>query len=226
MNKSLITTLPPKKSRYFASQTSLISCQVLIKQGSTKYPILTASLIEDMVEEEQRPDGNPVDLVGNMRAIIDQERARQGENFHAAWFLRSNLDLLSHAGAADQEKGLFFDDLRIAWGLVAWEALAEYHDTVYEETLIYVGVMQRFERLPEKKLQISPLGVVFLDAMAEAIGLEYTPGQDTFDLSLFDSWETMARIERGLVPQGHSYPLPTSQEVQMAITKSVDTHQE
>jgi hypothetical protein len=106
---------------------------------------------------------------------------------------------------------------------VAWDALAEYQDTVYEETLTYVGVMQRFERLQAKKLQVSPLGVAMLDAMAEAIGLEHTPGQNTFDLSLFDSVETMDRIESGQVSEGHSYPIPTSQEVKRAITKSVDT---
>ena len=191
-----------------------------------------------MGEKEYRPDGdqftersasdqafavgNSIDLVGNMRAIIAQERERQGGTFQAAWFLRSNLYSLFHAGAADQEKRLFFDDLHIAWGLVAWDALEGHQDTVYEETLTYVGVMQRFERLPEKKLHVGPLGVAMLDAMAEAIGLEHTPGQDTFDLSLFSSTEAMARIRRGQVPEGHMYPVPTCEEVKRAISTSTD----
>ncbi len=196
-----------------------------------------------MGEREHRPDeeqfvegsardqafafGNPVGLVGTIRAFVAQERARNGDQFNAAWFLRKELRSLFHAAPdSEQEKTLLFDDLHIAWGLVAWDALAEQQDTVYEETLIYTGVMQRFERLPDKKLKVSPVGVVMLDAMAAAIGLEHTPGQDTFDLSLFDSWETMARIERGLVPEGHSYPLPTSEEIQKAITTSGDTQLE
>jgi hypothetical protein len=216
--------------------------QVFIKQGSGKYFILAAKFIEDM-EKEYRPDGeqftersasdqafgigSSVDLVGNIRAFVDQERERQGGNFNAAWFLRSNLRSLYHAAPdTEQEKALFFDDLHIAWGLVAWDALEGHQDTVYGETQTYASVMQRFERLHDKKLQVSPLGVAMLDAMAEAIGLEHTPGQDTFDLSLFDSMETMARIDRGLVPEGHIYPLPTSQEVKMAFTKSVDTNQD
>jgi hypothetical protein len=197
----------------------------------------------DMVERDYRPDGeqftegsasnqaftagSSVDLVRNMRAFVDQARERQGGQFNAAWFLREKLQSLSHAtGATQDEKALFFDDLHIAWGLVAWDALAEYQDTVYEETLIYTGVMQRFERLPDKILQISPLGVIMLDAMAETLSLEHTPGQDTFNLSLFDSWETMVRVERGLVPKGHIYPLPTSEDVNSAITKSVNPRQD
>ena len=195
------------------------------------------------MEKEYRPDGeqfteksasdqafavgSSVDLVGNIRAFVEQERAKYRRQFNAAWFLRKEMRSLYHAAPdTEQEKALMFDDLLVAWGLVAWDALEGHQDTVYEETLIYVGVMQRFERLPDKKLHVSPLGVAMLDAMAEAIGLEHTQGQDTFDLSLFDSMETMDRIERGLVPEDHIYPLPTSQEVKMAITKSVDTSQE
>jgi hypothetical protein len=74
-------------------------------------------------------------------------------------------------------------------------------------------------------MQLSPLEVTLLDAMAEAIGIEHTPGQDTFDLSLFSSMEAMARIRSGQVPEGHMYPIPTSEEVKRAITKSVDTEQ-
>lgn len=168
--------------------------------------------------------GSSVDLAGNIRALVERERVNHGENFNAAWFLRKELRSLYHAtGDTKHEKALFFDDLHIAWGLVAWDELTEHQDTVYEETLIYVGVMQRFERLPEKRLHVSPVGVVFLDAMAEAIGLEHTLGQDTFDVSLFDSLETMERIDRGQVPEGHIYPVPTSEEVKRAITKSVET---
>jgi hypothetical protein len=206
------------------------------------YSILTAKFIEAMVEEEYRPDGeqftegsasdqaftlgNSVDLVGSLRAFVDQERERQGEHFNAAWFLRTEMRSLYHrTGDTEQEKGLFFDDLHIAWGLVAWDELEGYSDTVYGETQTYVSVMQSFERLRDKRLQVSPLGVALLDAMADAIGIEHTPGQDTFDLSLFSSIETMARIDRGPVPEGHMYPVPTSEEVKRAITKSVDIEQ-
>jgi hypothetical protein len=118
-------------------------------------------------------------------------------------------------------KGLFFDDLHIAWGLVAWDELEDYQDTVYSETQTYVSVMQSFGKVREGRMQLSPLGVTVLDAMAEAIGIEHTPGQDTFDLSLFSLTEAMARIRRGQVPQGHQYPVPTSDEVKRAITKVV-----
>ena len=69
-------------------------------------------------------------------------------------------------------------------------------------------------------MQLSPLGVTLLDAMAKAIGIEYAPGQDMFDLFLFSSTEAMARIRSGQVPVGHRYPAPTSDEVKRAITKS------
>jgi hypothetical protein len=120
-----------------------------------------------------------------------------------------------------QNKDLFFDDLHIAWGLVAWDELADYTDAVYGETRTYVSVMQSFGRVKGEKMQLSPFGVTLLDAMSEAIGIEHTPGQNTFDLSLFSSTEAMARIRRGQVPVGHQYPLPTNDEVKRAITKSV-----
>lgn len=120
------------------------------------------------------------------------------------------------------DKGLFFDDLHIAWGLVAWNELEGYQDTVYSETQTYLNVMQSFGRGREGRMQLSPLGVTLLDVMAEAIGIEHTTGQDTFDLSLFSSREAMARIRRGQVPEGHMYPVPTSGEVKRAITTSMD----
>jgi len=169
--------------------------------------------------------GNPVDLVGNIRALVEQERARQGENFNAAWFLRKEMRLIYETAPGQTEpldKGLFFDDLHIAWGLVAWDKLEGYRDTVYGETQTYLSVMQSFGRVQEGRMQLSPLGAALLDAMAEAIGIEHTPGQDTFDLSLFSSIEAMERIDRGQVPEGHMYPIPTSEEVKRVITKSVD----
>jgi hypothetical protein len=166
----------------------------------------------------------PIDLVGNIRTLVQQERAKRGEQFNAAWWLRQEMRYMMHAtiGQNDQqEKGLFLDDLHIAWGLVAWDELADYRDTVYGETRTYVSVMQSFGRLREKKMQLSPLGVTLLDAMAAAIGIEHTPGQNTFDLSLFSSTEAMARIRRGQVPVGYMYPVPTSDEVKRAITTVV-----
>lgn len=171
--------------------------------------------------------GTPVDLVGNIRALIDQERERQGENFNAAWFLRKQMrSLFDTSGDTEQEKSLFFDDLHIAWGLVAWNELEGYRDTVYGETQTYVDVMEDFGRIQEGRMQLNPLGVTLLDAMAEALEIpDYTLGQDTFELSLFSSMEAIARIRSGQVPVGHMYPVPTSEEVKGAITKSVDSEQ-
>ncbi len=167
----------------------------------------------------------PVDLVGNIRILLQQERAKQGKHFNAAWFLRKEMRTIMHTATRQNElgdKGLFFDDLHIAWGLVAWNELEGYRDTVYSETQTYLSVMQSFGRGGEGRMQLSLLGVTLLDAMAEAIGIEHTPGQDTFDLSLFSSREAMARIRRGQVPEGHMYPVPTSEEVKRAITTSKD----
>jgi len=167
----------------------------------------------------------PIDLVGNIRTLIQQERARQGKHFNTAWFLRKEMRTIMHTATGKNEpgdKGLFFDDLHIAWGLVAWNALEGYRDTVYSETQTFISVMQSFGRGREGRMQLSPLGVTLLDAMAEAIGIEHAPGQDTFDLSLFSTTEAMARIRRGQVPEGHMYPVPTSEEVKRAITTSND----
>jgi hypothetical protein len=167
----------------------------------------------------------PVDLVGNIRGLIQQERARQGEKFNAAWFLRKEMRSIMYDASGQNEpldKDLFFDDLHTAWGLVAWDELEGYRDTVYGETQGYLGAMRETGRIKGERIQLSPLGVVLLDAMAEAIGIEHTPGQDTFDLSLFSPREAMARVRRGQVPKGHMYPVPTSEEVKRAITTSVD----
>lgn len=167
----------------------------------------------------------PVDLVGNIRTLLQQERERQGKNLNAAWFLRKEMRSLMHTAPGLNElrdKGLFFDDLHIAWGLVAWDELEGHRDTVYRETRTYLGVMQGGGRIRERKMKLSPLGVTLLDAMAEAIGIEHLPGQNTFDLSLFSSTEAMARIQRGQVPEGHMYPVPTSEEVKRAISTSTD----
>ncbi|HYT42183.1 MAG TPA: hypothetical protein VEP90_07545, partial [Methylomirabilota bacterium] len=66
-----------------------------------------------MIEAGNRPDGeqfaegsasdqaftvgNPVDFAGNIKALVDQERERQGGHFNAAWFLRKEMRLLYHA---------------------------------------------------------------------------------------------------------------------------------
>jgi hypothetical protein len=166
----------------------------------------------------------PIDLVGSIRGFIEQEKASHSRSwvdryFNAAWFLRKEMRSIMYVSTGQnepEEKGLFFDDLHIAWGLVAWDKLEGYQDTVYEETQTYLGVMQSFGRVREGRMQLSPAGVTLLDAMSEAIGIEHTPGQDTFDLSLFRSTEAMARIERG------QNRLPTSEEVKRAISTSRD----
>jgi hypothetical protein len=165
--------------------------------------------------------GNPVDLEGNIRTLVEQARAEQGENFNAAWFLRKEMRSLFYTAGQNEpiEKGLFFDDLHIAWGLVAWDELEDYRYTVYSETQTYLSVMQTFGRVREGRMQLSPLGVTLLDAMAEAVGLEHAPGQDTFDLSFFQSTEAIARIESNQNPE------PTSEEIKRVITKSVDIEQ-
>ena len=90
-----------------------------------------------MAERDYRPDGeqftersasdqafavgSSVDLVGNIQSLRRPGTEQNKVNIlmlHG--FYEGNLQSLFHAAAdTEQEKGLFFDDLHIAWGLVA-----------------------------------------------------------------------------------------------------------
>ncbi len=160
----------------------------------------------------------PIDLVGNIRALVQQERASHRGEFNPAWWLRSEMkSLFELAGVkhAPQDMQQSIVDLRIAWQLVAYQQLEAYRDSVYSD-------IQTFGS-GRRSIKLDPLGVTLLDAMAEATGIKHTPGQDTFDISLFSGIEAMARIRRGQVPEGHKYPVPTSEEVKNAITPKKTT---
>ena len=156
--------------------------------------------------------GNPVDLVGNIRALVDQERAEQGEGFNAASWLRENISLMYHGTTpAEKDKQAFFFALRAAWDLVAYKELdGEHNNDVYMDINGYINVFK------SKTITLDPLGVSLLDAMAEALDIEHTPGHDTFDISLFSIQATMERIENGAVLYG-TYGSPSIEEVKRAL---------
>ncbi len=153
--------------------------------------------------------GNPVDLVGNIRAIVQQEQANRSEDFNPASWLRTNIDTMFQQVPGDErEKQAFFYKLRAAWDLVAYEELdGEHNDSVYTDIRGCTHVFR------SHTLTLSPLGVTLLDAMAEALDIpDHTPGQAEFDISLFSSSATMERIRKGAL-----YSSPSLDEVRRAI---------
>jgi hypothetical protein len=169
------------------------------------------------VEGGYRPDGeqfaersasdqaftvsNPLDLVGNIRALVAQAAAEQGKDFKGASWLRENISLMYHGSTrSEKDRQAFFFALRAAWDLVAYKELdGEYNNTVYNDISGYIRVFK------SRTLTLDPLGVSLLDAMAQALDIaDYTPGQDSFDISPFSIQATMERIEKGAL---YSSPL-------------------
>ncbi|SRR6266702_7170294 len=155
--------------------------------------------------------GNPIDLAGNIRAIVEQERANRSEDFNPASWLRGNMGVMFHEAVEQQqpeEKQEFFYALRAAWDLVAYEELdGEHSDSVYSDIRGCTHVFR------SHTLTLSPLGVTLLDAMGEALDIpDHTPGQAEFDISLFSSSATMERIRNGAL-----YRSPSLEEVRRAI---------
>ena len=166
----------------------------------------------------------PLDLVGNIRTFVEQERARRaryGEELNAAWFLRTEIDSIARFAVGrkePEEKVEFFDALRIAWQLRAYGELEPFRSRIYGDILTHSSIFG-------ESITLDPLGVTLLDAMAEAIGIEeHTPGQAKFDISLF-SEETMH--EKAVKDIEF---VPTTEEVRQAITpkpeKIIDTEQQ
>jgi len=150
--------------------------------------------------------GSPVDFAGNIRAIVQQEQANRSEDFNPASWLRGKIDVIFHE-AVPGEKQEFFYALRAAWDLVAYEQIdGEHNNTAYYDIRGCIPVFR------SHTLTLSPLGVTLLDAMAEALDIPYTPGQGTFDISLFSSAATMERIRKGAL-----YSSPSLDEVRRAI---------
>lgn len=156
--------------------------------------------------------GNSVDLVGNIRAFVEQARAEQGENFNPASWLRENISLMYYGTTpSEKDKQAFFFALRAAWDLVAYKELDDEHNNdVYMDINGYIHVFR------SNTITLDPLGVSLLDAMAQALDIEHMPGQDTFDISLFSIQATMERIEQGAVLYG-TYGSPSIEEVRRAI---------
>jgi hypothetical protein len=73
----------------------------------------------------------PINLVGNIRTLVRQERAQRTEHFNPAWWLRWKIDVIATEALRQQqpkEKLRFFDDLRVAWQLVAYEEVDGEHN--------------------------------------------------------------------------------------------------
>lgn len=163
--------------------------------------------------------GNPVNLVGNIRGLIDQERARRGEDFNAVMWLGGNLDSLASAAYSDsknvvlpsQEREIAEDKHTFVWGLRAAWYLRAYREVDGENNYaVYADIRGYSSAYQTSSITLSPLGVMFLDAMAEAVDIPHRPGQATFDLTPFKA----AAIEK--VMRGQK-PMPTLEEVRKAL---------
>ncbi len=154
--------------------------------------------------------GNPIDFAGNIRAIVEQERANRSEDFNPASWLRGKIDVIFHEAVHQEqpeEKQDFFYALRAAWDLVAYAELdGEHSESVYGDINGYINVSDTHT------VTLPPLGVTLLDAMAEALDIPHTPGQAEFDISLFSGSATMQRIRKGAL-----YSSPSLEEVRRAI---------
>lgn len=176
--------------------------------------------------------GEPVDLVGNIRAMVQQgraewERVGMGRDFNTAWFLRDSLSTVARHTFSQvrrlkalnpsfeeieglEEKQDFIDDVRVAWQLVAYEQLiGEKSNNVYTDI--------RTHRRGRSSITLSPLGVTLLDAMAEALDIPHRQGQAKFDVSLFSGQAAREKIRSGAQSLA-----PTVEEVKKALATSVD----
>lgn len=157
----------------------------------------------------------PVDLVGNIRTLVQQERARRTELFNPAWWLRGKIDTIvaeaTWRRGKQKEKQQFFDDLSVAWDLVAYEQIhGESNMDVFNNIRGYSGAYQT------TRVTLSPQGVTLLDAMAEALDIPHRPGQAKFDISLFSDQAVQERIQSEAPRLA-----PTAEEVKRAIATSV-----
>jgi hypothetical protein len=130
----------------------------------------------------------PVDLVGNMRALVNQARGerRRGE-FNAPLWLRGQIDSLfrskSASKIAPREIAALALDLRTAWDVVAYNAYPQDEDS---RNSINLHLRQYVLIHHTNSVTLTDqLAVQFLDAMAEATDIPHTSGETTFDLTPF-----------------------------------------
>ena len=132
----------------------------------------------------------PVDLVENMRSLIDQARAEsRGKEFNAPMWLRGQINSLFHENAvskiAPRELAGIALDLLTAWDVVAYDAYppeADVRDSINAHLRQYALIHNS-----NSVTLTDPLAVQFLDSMAEATDLPHKPGQTKFDLSPFEN---------------------------------------
>jgi len=142
--------------------------------------------------QEENALSSPFDLVGNIRALVEQERARYQEakarfeaasggeepDFNSAVWMRQKLVSMSRE-QTEQEAATMLYDLKTAWDVVAFPLYDEdSQDTAKTELSIYAAAYAR------TSVPLNPLGVQLLDAMAAAIDIpNYMPGQHDIELS-------------------------------------------
>jgi len=120
-----------------------------------------------------------------------------------------------HLRERQAEKHEFLWGLRVAWNVVAYEQMdGENNKGVYENISMFSKVYDT------TSVTLPPLGVTWLDAMAEALDIpDHTPGQATFDIYPFSQEATHERVWRREPPR----VLPTLEEVKKALAPKRET---
>lgn len=181
-------------------------------------------------EHRQQPRlDRPLNLVGNIRALVAEARAnwRGIGPFNPAMWLGDNLNSLtesawhqSQASGAyalppqervlEEEKHQFLWGLRAAWYLVAYkEVEGEKNHNIYFAIESYASAYN------VQSISLPPLGVRLLDAMAEALDIPHRPGQDSFNIEPL----LTGAIDKAM---NHQNPMPTVEEVRQAITPKAE----
>ncbi len=132
--------------------------------------------------------GKPVDLVGNMRTLVNQARAESGRReFNAPLWLRGQIDSLFRSKAASKiaprEIATLALDLRTAWDVVAYSAYPQDEDS--RNSINFHLRQYALIHKTNSVMLTDTLAVQFLDAMAEATDIPHTPGETAFDLTPF-----------------------------------------
>jgi len=165
--------------------------------------------------------GNPVDLVGNIKAAVAEARAnwKVDAEFNPVWWLDWQLESIANHAYFDSirvslpqlereiadDKNAFFDALHVAWKLVTYEqGDGENNYSIYSDIRGYASAYQT------RSVTLPPLGVTLLDAMAEALDIPHKPGQAKFNVEPLLTGAT-EKVMRG------QNPMPTNEEVKRAI---------
>jgi hypothetical protein len=118
--------------------------------------------------------GNPVDLAGNIRALIQQET--KGKVHPAVWlrFKVKNMVKEAIGTKAPKEKSQFFIDAFNAYSILAYNHFPEEErPTVAMDLRIWASEGVTLE---------DPRSLQLVETMAEATDIPYTPGQTRFEL--------------------------------------------